>query len=230
MKLSNKQAAYTAGISLLVMAIAAGYAVGYVNSALFMDNDPAGTYQNIRNELPLFRSGLVAWIIIFLTDLLVAWALYQYFKPVNSRLSAGTAWVRFIYAGILAAGLFHLFTIDGLVAKPQAVGIEEMGKQMLEARNQFEQLWSFGLILFGIHLLGLGSLCLQAKKVPGIFGWLLLIAGVSYLFIHTAKQLGAGSDSFIATLEMVLGLPMALGELGFALWLLLRGARTRYPD
>jgi hypothetical protein len=48
--------------------------------------------------------------------------------------------------------------------------------------TRFNDVWSAGLVLFGLHLLLIGYLAYRSTFVPRILGVLLAIAGLGYLF------------------------------------------------
>jgi hypothetical protein len=81
------QAAITAGIALIVMTAAAGFSAGVVHGSLIIAGNPAETVRNLIESHMLFRAGIFGWLVILLTDVIVAWALYLYFEPVNRGLS-----------------------------------------------------------------------------------------------------------------------------------------------
>jgi hypothetical protein len=91
--------------------------------------------------------------------------------------------------------------------------------------DSFGKIWSVGLIIFGMHLLGLGYLGLLYKKVPNIFGYLLLLAGLGYLIVHISKTLIGLPEETVSTMETILMAPMALGEILLAIWLMIRGGK-----
>lgn len=106
---SIRKYALLSGLSLIAMAVAAGYAYGYVYNSLVVADNPAVTLENIRSSLSLFTGGILGWIVIFLLDILVAWGLYRFFKDVHPGLSLATALVRVVYAFILGAAILPLF-------------------------------------------------------------------------------------------------------------------------
>ncbi|MCF8459026.1 MAG: DUF4386 domain-containing protein, partial [Bacteroidales bacterium] len=81
--------------------------------------------------------------------------------------------------------------------------------------------------LFGLHLLFLGILVLRSKNIHAVWGILLVFAGISYIGIHTIKNFFPEFESQVKTAEMILSMPMAFGEVGFGIWLLIRGGRRR---
>ncbi|MGA0556355.1 DUF4386 domain-containing protein [Larkinella sp. VNQ87] len=212
--------ALLAGLSLIAMALAAGYAYGYVFSSLVVQDSPEVTLDHIQSSMGVFVGGLIGWITIFFLDILTAWGLYWFLREVNPGVALATAVVRIVYAFILGAAILHLFTVVGL-AKSTAPST-----QLMNELKAFESIWSKGLILFGVHLFGLGVLTIQAKSIPNIIGGLLLFAGLCYSGIHLAREVAPTYQDQIVKIEMVLSLPMALAELGFALWLILKGGKT----
>ena len=105
---SQRQAAIVAGVSIIIMAVAAVVATDLALGRLVVPGDAAATFQNIRSSEMLFRTGIFSWIIILVCDVLAAWGLYVFFKPVNKSLSLLSGWLRLVYAAILGAALVHL--------------------------------------------------------------------------------------------------------------------------
>jgi hypothetical protein len=81
--------------------------------------------------------------------------------------------------------------------------------------------------VFGVHLLGLGYLSLKSNTVPQWMGWLLYVAGLSYMAINATKAIALQAADTIAMAEMIMGAPMAIAELGLAVWLLWKGGKRK---
>lgn len=220
MILPSRKYAIISGLSLIAMALAAGYAYGYVYSSLVVPDNPALTIENIRSLPDVFLGGVIGWIVIFLLDILVAWGLHQFLKDAHPGISLATALVRVMYAWVLGIAILHLFAVADMVqGTPTAA-------QVMHELKAFESLWSQGLILFGVHLFGLGILTLRARDIPNLWGGLLLFAGLCYSGLHLAKELAPMYLGQIVRIEMALSLPMALAEIGLAFWLILKGGKT----
>src|SRR5215216_68255 len=113
-KISLGKAALIAGLGLLIMAIAAPFAELYVYPQLVVPQNAAQTVQNILANKTLFTSAIVGYLIAFLCDVLVAWALYLLLKPVDENLSLLAAWFRLVYTVIALVALLNLVTVSGL--------------------------------------------------------------------------------------------------------------------
>ncbi len=230
---SRRHAAIVAGSSLLIMAIAAGFAVGFVFDSLIVPGDAAATANNLENSEMLFRAGIFSWLLIFILDVLVAWGLYVFLKPVNKSLSLLTAWLRLAYTAILGVALLNLVFVLLLSSGAdylKAFESEQLQALVLLFLNAFDGIWSVGLVVFGLHLFLLGYLVFKSGYVPKILGVLLIIASFGYLLTDGANLLLPNNEAFISTLEMIFMLPMILGEVGLALWLLFKGLKVRPED
>lgn len=193
------------GISLLVMAIAAGYAYGFSFNQIYVENDPNQTIINILANSTLYYSGVIVWCFILITDLIVAYGFYRYLKPVNKTIASLSGVLRLIYSIFLAIGIVFLF-----------------GK----STEVFLKMWSLGLIVIGLHLTVTGMGVFQSDKTPNILGVLLIIAGIGYTLIHGLENFLPQIQSFTDSLESILSVPMTIGELSFGIWLLVRGGKN----
>lgn len=220
MNKKERKAGLVAGISLIVMAVAAGFSYGFVQNQLVSESAEV-TMQNLIENKSLFLAGLAGWLVIFITDLIVSWALYIFFKTTSKRISLITSIVRILYTLVLGVAIFHLFAIIPELTKA------ETATEINSRFASFEKIWSAGLIIFGFHLLGLGYLSIKSQNIPGFFGYLLYIAGVGYVLIHAAKQFALFSQYVIDSVENILALPMALSEILLAVWFIYKGLRKR---
>ncbi|GET32560.1 DUF4386 domain-containing protein [Prolixibacter bellariivorans] len=223
---TKRNFARIAGIAILMMAAVAAFTYGYIHNSLVVPNHPETTISNLKASTWLFRTEIVGWHFILLCDVVVAWALYKFFKDENQQLSQITAVLRLVYAAVLGGAVFKLISVLGIINGKAGIVPELADQQMLSFLKSFESTWSFGLIIFGFHLLLLGFLALQSKAIHFSWGVLLVIAALSYITIHTLKIGFPEFDSQIKTAEMILSLPMALGEVGFAVWLIIRGGKS----
>ncbi|MDX5319888.1 MAG: DUF4386 domain-containing protein, partial [Bacteroidota bacterium] len=162
----------------------------------------------------------IAWsfVWVLLLDVLVSFGFYAWLKSKAPALSKWMAGTRLLYSLILAVGIYDLFDA---VPFPSESDI-----QSYEALKHFHQVFSFGLILFGVHLFLLGLLLLKNQNIPKILGILALFAGVCYSMVHLMPHLGETLASLKPTAESILALPMAAGELILAFWMIFKGKRS----
>lgn len=221
-----RQAALIAGFSLLGMAVAAPFAEFMVFPRLLVSGDIEATVQNLTSNEGLFLAGIFAYLIVFVLDVLVAWALYVLLLPVHRSLSLLTAWLRLVYTVIALFALLKLFTVFRLLDTPAyvtAFGPDQLHAQVGLLLRSFRYEWSIGFVFFGFHLGLLAFLVYRAAYIPRIVGILLAIAGLGYLINSLKPYLYPGASLGFIMITF-------FGELIFMLWLLIRGWRIEEPD
>ena len=178
----------------------------------------------------MFRLGLVAFLAVFIADVVIAWALWILFKGVNRELSRLAAWMRVVYTVFLGVGLIFFFTVLQLLSGASWLGAFDQGQidgQVMLALQAFDAAWLIGLAAFGVHLILLGTLIVRSGVAPRILGILLGIAGLAYIIDTVAHGVIASYDDYANLFLAMVAIPSVVGELWFTLWLLLRGGKPR---
>ncbi len=188
-------------------------AFGYLVAVkgLVVPGNAARTARNVAGHEAELRFGILSLYLVAALDVLVAWALYRVFEPVNDVVSKLAAWLRAAYAGVF------------VVAISQLVGVLRVHTQALGHINTFTDIWDAGLVLFGLNLLVLAYLASRSGYVPRLMGVLLAIAGGGYVFDTVVRALVRGSSSDVSAIT-------GMGEFVFALWLVIRGRRITVSD
>jgi hypothetical protein len=220
---SLRTAALVAGLGLLIMTIAAPFAELYVFPKLVVPDNAAQTVRNILANKSLFVSGIIGYLITFICDILVAWALYLLLKSVNTGLSILTAWFRLVYTVVALAALLNLVTVFRMLHTAEysaLMGSDQLAVQVKILLAAFRSGWHFGLIFFGLHLGLLGYLVFMSTYIPRTLGILLIIAGLGYLVTSLRPYLFPNLNLDAAQYTFY-------GELIFMLWLLVKGSRIK---
>jgi hypothetical protein len=216
-------AARIAGIGYLLIFGLAIFANFMVREGLIVTGDPAATAANITGSPGLFRAGFAAFLVVFLLDIVLAWALHVVFRSVNPDLSLLAAWSRLVYTAFLGVALvFHLQALRLLEdAHLAALGAEQAQAQALLALESFNDTWLVGLAAFGIHLVLLGVLVIRSGWAPRLLGVLLAIAGLAYVTDTLAQTLLPDYQAVAPVLLAIVAVPSMVGEGWLGLWLLL---------
>jgi hypothetical protein len=224
---SAQRTARVAGLAFLFIVI--GYTLSwvFVYAKLIVPGNAAATGRNIMAHEPLFRAGMAGDLMVALSALVLAWALYLLLKPVNKNLALLGLLLKF------ADAILAIFTVSlSFIALHIAHG--EAGPSVFTP----EQLPAVAGLLLNLHaaaaaipmvLTGLGfivffHLLFKSKYVPGalsgfgIFSYLLILAS-SLLKILGGKS-AAGQ---MGALDMALFAPSVLFELAVGLWLVIKG-------
>ncbi|MDH3588750.1 MAG: DUF4386 domain-containing protein [Gammaproteobacteria bacterium] len=221
--ISLRQAALVAGFGLLIMAVAAPFAEFFVYARLVVSGDTDATVHNMRANGGLLMAGIFSYLLVFICDVLVAWALYLLLIPVNRALSLLTAWFRLVYTAIALFALVKLATVYRLIHASDYLaefGADQLHAQIALALKAFRYEWGIGLILFGIHLILLGFLVYRSGYIPKFLGVLLLIAGSAWVIYELGPYFYPGVD--LGYLMIAFSM-----ELVFMAWLLIRGWKIR---
>ena len=223
------------GITLRQAALVAGFAylLSPVTTAEFqlypklvIPGNAVQTFQNIGAHSGTFAIIIACYLVTFLEDIVIAWALFYLLAPVNRALSLLTAWFRLMYASMVLVGLANLATVYHLATSPSylaSFGTVPLRAQVDLLLHTFRYDWSFSLIVFGVHLVLLGYLIFRSRYIPWIIGIIIVIDGLGWIvnclqpYFYPTANLGFLFITFF-------------GELIFMLWLLIAGWRLREPS
>jgi Domain of unknown function (DUF4386) len=223
--LTLRQAALVAGVGMLIMSAAAPVVEFLILPKLVIPGDIEQTVQNIVAHPGLFVAGICDYLITYICDVVIAWALYVLLVPVNRSVSLLTAWFRLVYTAIAFFGLLKLVTVFRILNIPDYLtvfGIDQLHAQVKLLLGSFRYDLSMDLVLFGIHLSLLGYLVFRSGYIPRAIGILLAINGLGWLinslspFLYPNANLGFLFVTFF-------------GELVLMLWLLVRGWKIQEP-
>jgi hypothetical protein len=218
---SLKSAALIAGLSLLVMVIFAPYAEMYVFPKLIIRFQPSETAKNIINNKSLFVSGIFAYLITLIGDLVLTWSLYILLKPVHKNMSLLTAWFRLVYTIIALVALNNVISAFRMLTTPDYLKFltqDQINSNALIYLNAFKNHWYFGMIFFAIHLLLVGFLIIKSIYIPNVLGILLIITSIGYLLTSLKPYLFPEVNIDFAMFTF-------FGEIIFMFWLLIRGRK-----
>ena len=224
--LARRQAARIAGVGYVLIFFLAIFANFVVVEGLIESDDAVATAQNITDSEGLFRAGMVAFMIVFILDVVIAWALFVFFQPLSRELSLLSAWFRLIHAVLLGVALVFAYAAIQLLSGAGYLTTfdgDQLGSQALVMLEAFNYTWLVGLAAFGVHLLVLGYLVLRSGEVTRWLGYVLMVAGLAYIADTLANTLLSSYDDLEDLFLVIVAVPSVIGELWLGLWLLLRG-------
>ena len=217
--LTLRQAAIVTGVTYLTNPVS--YAEFSLYPRLVVTHDLEATVRNLNSHPALFVTAIVCYLLNFVGDIVLAWALFHLLAPVNRALSLLAAWFQLVYAGVGLCGVLQLVAVRNLLSSPDylaAFGSAQLHAQILLLLRAFHNDFDFALILFGIHLVLLGSLIARCSYLPKVLGYLLILNGLGYL-------VGTLGPYFFPAISFGFVTPTYFAELLFMLWLLIRGWR-----
>ena len=206
------------GYSIVFMALVAGFVYGFVHATIYKAGDSDLTAKLLQENISIYKWGIASWILIFVLDIIVSVGLYIIYKDEQKKLALLSSVLRIIYTLILGIAVIQL-TIP-------LINNSEISKGLLYFES-FEKIWSLGLIIFGFHLLALGVICFKSNFTSKFFGIFLGFGGLCYLLVQNLKSFFPHLSETTTTIESILTAPMALSEISFAIWLIVKFYRLK---
>ena len=225
--LSQRKAATVLRFLYLAWLVVGPFSIMYVPATLIVAGDAITTANNIlANEL-LFRMGIVGSLITQVVQMLVALVLYKLFKSVNKNYASFM--VVFALVGIPIAMLNTLNRVATLLLLSGADYLKVFGADQLNALvmlflNLNEQGELIATIFWGLWLFPLGYLVYKSGYFPRILGALVIMGSFGYVldsFTHFILPNYANYEAILFPLVLLL----TIGEVLFALWVILKGAK-----
>jgi hypothetical protein len=218
-----RKAALIVGFAVLVMAVTVPVVEFYIFPKLIDYKDAAQTIQNLLNHQTLFSSAIFIHFVTVICDIIAAWALYIFLKPVNKDLALLAAWFRVVNTAFTIGALLNLVQVSAILRADTdliAVSSIRIHNDVLHYLKAFNLQWRFMLVFFGIYMNLLGYLVMKTAYIPKFIGACIVIAGLGYV-IENLKYF------FYPNLNTGFLWFTYFGELIFMFWLLFKGSRIR---
>lgn len=224
---SLRRYAIVAGVGYVALFVLGIFANFFVREGLIVGGDAAQTAANILESEGLFRWGMVSFLVIFVIDVVVAWALYVLFQKVNPNVSLMTAWFRIVYTVFLGVAVIFFYQALQLLSGSEFLSVFDAGQleaRALLAADTFNSTWLIGLLVFGVHLVLLGWLVVKSSA-PKILGYVLMVAGLAYVADTIAHTLLANYVDYENLFLVIVAVPSVIAEGWMGLWLLVKGGK-----
>ena len=216
--LPNKKTARIAGLLFLLMVLSGLFAELFFRQRIFTD-DAAGTTARILANPLLYRAGILSDIIMSLSYLLTAMALYRLLSKVDE--GQAKAMVLFAAAGCVILMVNVLNEYMPLIysgAQSGAFSATQIGELSQMSFAAYNNGYMIGQVFFALWVLPLGILICRSEFIPKVLGILFVIETVCGL-LSVAAHFLLGN----ATITNLLLLPGTVAEFAFLFYLLIRG-------
>ena len=222
---SPRALARIAGLWYLLLAVCA-YFTFFVDSTLYVSGDAVATAAKILARTSLFRLGIVSDLVGEAGFLFSGLAFYRLFASVDGHQARTLLAV--VVASVPIAFLVTLNKFAPIILLGDAGFLKAFEPAQLQALAMlFIELQKYGILIvsvfWGLWLLPLGILAYKSGFFPRIFGVLLIVNFASYMVNEFLAFLFPEAKQLIAPVMTVL---LAIGEIPFLFWLLIRGARN----
>lgn len=214
-----------AGSLYLIIFISAGFSYGFIQAEILVQGDALATAQNILLKKGMLRASLFAGLIGLLCDIGLAVLLFILFKPVHYLASLGAASFRIVQTAILGVGSVLVIGAMATANQPQYSDVLSAGgtspvMMLLDLHNT---VYDVAMTFFGVSCIFIGYLLYKSQDFKLFLGVLMMAAGISYLTDSFTNFL---LPEFAVYTEWFVVLTAVIGELAFAITLLLKGIRS----
>jgi len=223
---SPQAVARFAGLLYLLIAICSGFSFGYVRTTLIVPGDAAATVSSILASEWLFRLGIAADAVVFLSEIMLIALLYTLLKPVSTTLSLAAALARLAMVVIQGMNLLNYFFVLLLVSGAGYLTVfdtDQLQALMLLFLNAYADVALIWGMFFGLNLFLLGYGVYRSGYVPRMLGILLVGSAFGYLIDSFGNVLLPQYDALYASTVVLLAI---VGELSFIVWLLIKGVNV----
>ena len=224
--ISPKVRARIAGFLYLIVVIGGIFAEVLVRGRLVVAGDAAATAHNIAAHELLYRMGFAAELFYCLCNVPLALVLYDLFRIVNKPVAVMA--LAFGVVGTAVGGINLLADFAPLFLLGKSTYLVAFTEAQLQAATYlslrfYETGFAISLTFFGFFCIAQAYLIVRSTFFPRVIGGLLALEGALYLVNSFATfivpAIGAKIFPFLAV--------SGLGEVSFALWLLIVGVNAK---
>ncbi len=225
----TKATARQAGLLYFLMSIVAVLSYFVLGPRFVVPGDATATAQRIMDATLLFRISILVDLVSQVLFIALVLRLYELFRGVDRGLAQ--LMVAFVLVGI-AAGLADLTLRTAPLTFLSGAGfLSVFTKEQLDALSfGFLRLRGNGnqivTMFWGLWLFPFGVLVIRSGFLPRLLGFLLLIAGVSYV-VGSCTGIVFPEHSGVVARAMM---PLEFCELPIIFWLLIVGAQVKSPE
>lgn len=219
-RLENRLARWT-GLAYLVVIATGFFSQGYVPGKISAPGQPEVLLANIVTHEALFRAGVAAALVEYASFLAVPILLFRLLGATHRGM--GVAMVALALPGVPIALIAVSHHLDALLllTDPRGLPLEQAHAMARLSLKSHASVMLAANLFWGLWLLPFGFLVLRCGRLPRVIGVLLMLGCAGYVVDVFGQLLLPGYAEM--SFPDYLNLPAAVGEVGIALWLLLRG-------
>ena len=224
---SKNTTARVAGLIYVVMAIIGAFVILYVPLKLIAWDDANVTVQNIIESETLYRFGIVIGLLTNVLFLVLPFVLYRLLEPVNKTMAGLMVLFAVISVPVSLVALGSQFDLLSILQSSESTDELETGRiqsAVMASLYTYKNLTFVATVFWGLWLFPFGWLVYYSGFLPKFFGVFLMVGCFGYLIEFVALTLWPHAYS-TSGISNFIHIPSAIGEIGIAFWLLIRGVK-----
>jgi len=197
-----------------------------VRSRIIVPGNVSATAANLRSLEPLWRLGIASECVLLICAIALTLIFFVLLRPVSRDLALLAVFFNLVSLAVEAANALNLVAALfplGNAAYLTAFRPEQLYAMATLSIRSFEHGFGLALIFFGCECLVLGYLIAKSGFLPKAVGFLMGIAGLSYLINSFALIL---EPRIADQLFPAILVPAFIGEASLCLWLLVKGVHV----
>jgi hypothetical protein len=200
---SNKKKARIAGALYAVVVLTGIFSLAYIPSRFITWDDPANTFNAIKESELLFRLGIVSSLVCYVCFLFLPLALYRLLKPVDELCARLMVLLALVSVPISFINIQNKLAVLSLInpENKTAGTIDQLESQVMFYLNQYDNGILIVSIFWGLWLFPFGYLVYKSGLIPKLFGILLMLGCFGYLINFCGNFLVNGSKRKIINLS-----------------------------
>lgn len=203
--------ARVAGLAYLITIASGMFAEVYVRAAI-RTGDVIGTGERLRDLEQLHRLGVLADGVMLMSYVVVTATIYRLFKPVSATVGFVAALFSVVGICVLATSMTILLLplyVDGPLIASHALGLHGAAYNLTG-------------LFFGPYCVLIGWLVMRSRWLPRWIGWLMVLAGIAFVF---DASVGLAAPEVARRIPEAVMLISLIGEGALAIWLAVFGVR-----
>lgn len=220
----NPQVYARIGGILYLLVIALGFTQEFfIRGRIMVAGDAAATFANLQKMELLWRAGIAMELLLLMIGIVMVVVLYVLTRPVHKELALMA--LLFHSVAIAVESAYSMQLVEALFPLGSNAYLAAFTPGQLHAMTALAMkahVFGFGiaLLLFGPFFFITGYLISKSGYLPKPVGVLYQLAGLGYMFNGFVLVL---APQFAGPAFLIMALPVFLGEMSFAVWLLLKG-------
>lgn len=198
----------------------------FIRGRIMVAGDAAATFANLRTMEMLWRTGIALELLLLMIAIALALILYVLTRPVHKELALLALLFNVVATAVESAYSIQLLeALFPLGSNTYLTAFTPGQLQAMTALAMKAHVFGFGiaLLLFGPFFFVTGYLIFTSGYLPKPVGILYQLAGLAYMFNSFVLVL---APQFAGRAFMIMAVPVFVGEMSFAVWLLIKGVET----
>ena len=215
------------GVLYLIIIVLGALGEAVVRGSIVVPGNAGATAANLRSMEWLWRLGVAAEAVLLTCAIALALILYVLLRPVSRDLALVAVFFNLVciaIEGVSAVSLAGALPPVTTAAYVNAFTPQQLDVIAMLSIRSHTAGFGMALIFFGVECVILGYLIFRSAYMPRSVGVLMQVAGICYVINSFALLL---SPPLSRLLFPTILIPSLIAELSLALWLLVKGVRTR---